>query len=886
VLPVRVFKLANGLKVAVQTDASAPLVAVSLTYRVGSLDEERGRGGFAHLFEHLMFQGTKNLPPNGISRLVETNGGVDNAYTMKTNTTYHEVLPSRALEAALWAEADRMHGLLISPRELEIEKRVVLEEMAQTYENQPYRRATDAAMGELAFTRWEASHPTIGDAADLRAATIEDVRRFYDRHYAPDNAVLALVGDVSVAQARRLVQKHFGPIPRRTRPRPAQIPEPPRGAERRARVLDPLATNPLLVLGWRLPKRGSADYWALCALAAALGGGDDSPLHQELVRSSRLALSASAHMPYWSSHSSARGEDLFGVFVTARADADLGAAAAAVEGVLARFRDEGPTAEELARAKIQLERGWLEGQQSLAERAQTLSSYAALIGDPARFWSDLSRLLKTDRAGVRRAAQRWLGERGRCRLEVVPGPPREAAAPQAPPEPPPEETRGPAAEPPAPGPERELVPPHVTRFSLSNGLDVLVVRDARLPLVEARLGLRAGRAHEGPGENALSPACEELILKGGDGRDAAAVARAFSGLGWSIGVASESEWLKLSASGLARTFDAFAVELARALTGASYPEDEIALWKENAVEELVLRRSQPSFLAEERLRAELFAGHPYGRGAADEAAIAAVDAKRLRAYHAARVRPGGAYLVLVGDVEPEAARASLERALSGWSAAAAPAEPPPLPERGGARVALVDRPGSAQATLVVAQQSALTPRDADYVAFAAANHVLGGTANSRLFENLRTRRGYTYGAYSSIEVYGRGSVWSASADVRPDAARGALDEIRAEVAALRAAPIPDEVLASTKRHLSGLFLMRVSSLDRVASYLAAIVESGRDPEQAMGTYQRRLAEVTPDSALAAARLRLIPERFVAVVVGDAAALRAQFADDAELTTRS
>jgi zinc protease len=873
VLPVRVFKLRNGLKVVVQTDRSAPLVAVSLTYRVGSLDEERGRAGFAHLFEHLMFQGTKNLPPNGISKLVETNGGVDNAYTMKTNTTYHEVVPARALEAALWAEADRMRGLLISPRELELEKRIVLEEMAQTYDNQPYRRATDAAMGALAFSRWEASHPTIGDAADLRAATLDDVRRFYDRHYAPDNAALALVGDVTLAEARRLVERHFGPIPRRSRPRRTRADEPARGPERRARVEDPLATNPLLVLGWRLPKRGSADYWALNVLAAALAGGDDSPLHHELVRASRLALSASAHMPYWSSHSNARGEDLFGVFVTARADADLDAADAAVERVLERFRRDGPTDEELARAKIQLERAWLEGLQSLGERAQTLSSYAALIGDPSGFWRDLARLLKTNRARARGAARRWLGARGRCRLEVVPGPPRTAAPPTSPPEPPPEDPREPGAAPPPPGPDRALTPPRVTRFALSNGLDVLVARDARLPLVEARLGLPAGRAHEGIGENALSPACEELLLKGGGGRDAAGVARAFSALGWSIGVSSESEWLKLSASGLARTFDAFAGELARALTEASFPDDEIELWKENAVEELALRRAQPSFLAEERLRAELFPGHPYGRGAADEDAIAAVNASRLRAYHASRVRPSGGYLVLVGDVEPEAARASLERALAGWSAGTAPAMPPALPDHGRARVALVDRKGSAQATLVVAQATALTPRDADYVAFAAANHVLGGTANSRLFENLRTRRGYTYGAYSSIEVYGRGSVWSASADVRPDAARGALDEIRAEVAALRAAPVTAETLASTKRHLSGLFLMRLSALERVASYLAAIVESGRDPVDVMGSYQRRLAAVTPETALAAVRARLDPETFIAVAVGDAATLR-------------
>ena len=186
---------------------------------------------------------------------------------------------------------------------------------------------------------------------------------------------------------------------------------------------------------------------------------------------------------------------------------------------------------------------------------------------------------------------------------------------------------------------------------------------------------------------------------------------------------------------------------------------------------------------------------------------------------------------------------------------------------------LVDRPGSAQASLIVAHTSTLTPHDPDYLAFIAANHVLGGTANSRLFENLRTRRGYTYGAYSSLEVYGRGIVWSAGADVRPDVARAALDEIRAEAERLRAERVPDEVLASSKRHLAGLFLMRLASVDRVASYLAAVVESGRDPAAVMGSYQDRLAAVTPEAALAAARSRLDPERFVSVVVGDAKILR-------------
>ena len=873
-LPTRVFKLANGLKVVVQTDASAPLVAVSLTYRVGSLDEEKGRAGFAHLFEHLMFQGTRNLPPNEVSRLVETNGGVDNAYTTKTNTTYYEVVPSWALEAVLWAEADRMRGLLISPRELEIEKRVVLEEMGQSYSNQPYRRATDVVMSELAFTRWENAHPTIGVEPDLRAATLEDVRRFYDKHYGPENAVLALVGDLTFSEARSLVRRHFGPVKRRaSRPKRPKLNEPRMSGERRARVEDPLATMPLLVAGWHAPKRGCDDYWALTVLTAVLGGGEDSPLHEELVKRSRLALSTSVHMPYWSSHSNSVGPDLFGVFVSPRADAEFAAVLAGVDRVLDRFRRRGPSEGELARAKIQLERGWLEGQQSLIDRAQTLSSYVALIGDPAGFWRDYARLLRVDARGIMLAARRWTGARGRALLEIVPGAPV-AAAPSVPrSEVPPEEPRVPGAPPPSNGPVRAPSLPKLSRFVLGNGLDVLVVRDPRLPLVEARLGLRAGRALEAAGEDGLSPACEELLFKGCAGQDAAGVARAFTGLGWAVGSAGEAEWLKLSGSGLARTFGDFSRQLARVLTTAEYPEDEVALWRENAVEELAMRRAQPSFLSEERLRAELFAGHPYGRGAVDEGLIGAVERSRLLKYHGARLRPGGGHLVLVGDLDADAARETLERAFAPWEARGSVVEPPPLPGHGPARVALVDRPGSAQACVVVAHTGPMTARDPDYLAFITANHVLGGTANSRLFENLRTRRGYTSGASSSLEAYGRGTVWSAGADVRPDAAKAALDEIRLEVERLCAEPVSPEVLASSKRHLMGLFLMRLASLDRMAGYLSAVMESGRDPAAVMGSYQERLAAVTPESALAAARARLNPARLVSVVVGDAEFLR-------------
>ena len=872
-LPASVFKLDNGLTVVVQEDRSAPLAAISITYRVGSLDEEKGRAGFAHLFEHLMFQGTANLAPNEVSRLVESHGGVDNAYTMKTNTTYHEVVPANALESVLWAEADRMRGLLISERELAVEKQVVLEELRQTYTNQPYRRATDAVMSSLAFTRWETAHPTIGDAADIRAASLEDVRKFYDRHYAPNNAVLAVAGDASVPEVRKLVKKLFGPIPRRPRPRPIGLDEPRLKGERVETVKDHLAKTPLTIVGWHTPERGSRDWWALTVVMTILGGGEDSPLHEKLVKDDRLAVSASGHIPYWSSHVAARGPDMLAFFVSGRLGAGRKAVTDSLDVVLDRFCKTGPKDDELARAKTQIERSWLEGQQSLADRAQTLSSYVALVGDPDGFWKDLDAMLKIGRADCVRAARRWLRSRGRIVLQVEPGEPVEPAPEPEAPETPAEEPRKPGLHPPAPGPARFARAPDIEKVSLSNGLTVWLARDKRLPLVEARLALRAGRVQEGAGQEALAQASEELLLKGREGEDAAAVARAYTALGWSLGASCEAEWLKLSASGLSRNLDPFIDQLAKTLNTASYPEAEVELWRENALEDLISRRAQPHFLSEERLRAELFPGHPYGRGAADEKKIAAVDSPRMRAFHAARLRPSGGHLVLVGDLNPDKTVHALERALSTWKAGTEAPSAPPLPDAGATRTIIVNRPGSAQASLIVAQTAAAGPKDPDYMSLVLANHVLGGTANSRLFENLRTRRGYTYGAYSSIELYGRGIVWSAAADCRTEVARPALEEMLSEVRELCGREIPAAALDNSRRHLRGMFLMRLSSLDRITGYLSSVAESGRDPRETIAQYEPRLAEATPQSALAAIRSRLDLKKLVTVVVGDEAALK-------------
>lgn len=873
-LPSKTFKLANGLTVVVHTDKTAPVVAVSITYKVGSMHETPGLGGFAHLFEHLMAQGTKSLLPREISRLIESNGGVRNAYTMRSNTTYHSVVPKSALKTVLWAEAERMSTLNVDDRALALEQQVVLEEMRLRYVNQAYAKARDAGMAETAFTKWENRHTTIGEPHEIRNARLEDVRAFYRKHYAPNNAVIALAGDVDEAEARELVERFYGPLaPGEIAPAP-DLSEPPI-AEGAHRVIDDkFAKVPLLMTGWRAPERGTKAYWALTVLAELLGGGDESPLYRALVKEEKLAAGVSTNFPWWTGPFNPGGPDLFGFLMPLKPGVASETALALVDRVLSQFVwGDGATSTEVEAAKARLELSWTKDLEQLIDRAKTLSSYAAMVGDVSGFSRDFAALMAVTPQDIRAAVNEWLVSKPRAIVEARPAPQLELAADPATP-PVPEQRPRPAGDPkPELDAQRAMPVPAMTRFTLSNGMKVVIVNDDRLPVVEARLSLPAGRTTEAVGEDGLSLAASDLLLSGTPGRDAAAVSAAFSKLGWKLDTERGLEHLTLKAAGLSRNAAAFFRELASVLTDASYPADEVSLWKENKAEDLKTQRAKPDFMSSERLKAEVFGAHPYGKPALSDEQLAAVTRERVTAYARRAYSPRSATLVLTGDVDPAAARTELEAAFAGWNGPAAVAAVPVLPAQGDSRLALVDRPGSKQANLTIASAIDLRPGDPDWLAFTVMNHILGGSATSRLFVNLRVDKGYTYGSYSRPQALSRGTLWTATAETRNEVAAPALEEMRKEIRRMREEPVSAEQLAAVKRYLAGLFVLKNSSIDYTADSLASYERNGQDPASELATYLARLEALTPEDIQRVARLYLDPEKMVTVVVGDAPALR-------------
>ena len=282
-LPVQRHTLANGLRVVLSADHSAPIICVAVYYHVGMRLEPRGRTGFAHLFEHLMFQGSESMAKMEIAALVQANGGNLNGSTRYDYTNYFEAMPAHTLDLALWMEADRMRGPVITQAELDNQRDVVKNEIRVNVLNRPYGSFPWIDMQAAAFTNWHNSHNGYGDMADLDAASLEDVQSFFDSYYSPANAVLVVVGDVDEAQAMELVRRYFEDIPAAPRPAPAAIEEPRQEEERRASHLDPLANKPALAISYHVPERGSREYYALGLLDQVLLQGDDSLLYQEIV---------------------------------------------------------------------------------------------------------------------------------------------------------------------------------------------------------------------------------------------------------------------------------------------------------------------------------------------------------------------------------------------------------------------------------------------------------------------------------------------------------------------------------------------------------------------------------------------------------------------------
>ena len=878
-LPTRQLTLPNGLKVFFSRDTRLPLVAVNLWYHVGPANEEPGRTGFAHLFEHLMFQGSKHTPPDSHFKMLEAAGATGvNGTTDYDRTNYFETVPANQLELALWIESDRMGYLLdtVDQAALANQQDVVRNERRQSVENQPYGIAEEA----LVHLLYPSGHPyyasVIGSHEDIQAARLDDVKQFFKRYYAPNNASLSIVGDFDPAQARALVVKYFGSLKRGAPVPPVTVQTPRITAERRMTVQDRIEL-PRVYMAWLTSPIFKAGDAEASLASIILGGGRSSRLYKKLVYDLQIAQDVSVQV-----QSLLLGSQ-FGIQATARPGHTLEELERAIDAELEAFRTRGPEAREVERARNTLETriiSRLERLGGFGGVADRLNLYDHYLGTPDYLQKDIERYRAVTPASMLAFARDQLPPSARVVVQAVRGTPdlgrvvpTPAAASPAP---------GQGAEsvnvdepwrkdPPRAGVERTYLRlPVPESVKLSNGLTLILSQRKGLPLVAANLVVRTGSDSNPPDAPGLASFTAAMLDEGTATRSAPQIADQVAQLGASLTTSSSMDASIVATMALKPHFAAALDLLADVVRRPSFPSAEIDRQRAARLGQLVQQRESANALATQVVASVLYGdGHPYGyTELGTEASVRAMTRDRMVAFWKQNFVPNNAALVVAGDISMSELRGLSEKALGEWQPGT-PVQPALVtPAPGQSRIVIVDRPGAQQTQLRVATVGAARSSP-DFAALEVMNTALGGLFSSRINMNLREVNGYTYGARSQFVFRKSAGPFVVASGVRTDVTANAVTEVIKELRGMAAAPMPADELTRAKDSLTyslpGDFETGTGAAGSFSNVY--IYNLGLD---FYAHYAEQVNAVAADQALASARKYLVPERLIVVAVGDRA----------------
>ncbi len=860
-IPFEKYVLENGLEVILHEDHTIPSVAVNVWYHVGSKNEKPGRTGFAHLFEHMMFQGSQHHDDDYFAPLQRVGGQV-NGSTNVDRTNYWENVPSEQLELALWLESDRMGFLVpaMTEERLANQKGVVQNEKREG-ENEPYAVA-DELMTKLLFpSDHPYSHTVIGSMDDLSAATKQDIADFFALYYTPNNASLCVAGDFDPAEAKALIAKYFGTIPPGRPVQRIQQWLPVMEGERRATAEDDVEL-PRLLMAWHTPALYAPGDAELGLLASVLTGGKTSRLYQALVYEQQIAQDVSA----W--QGSREIGSVFQVEATAKPGVDLARLEQAVDAELRRLFDKGVAQDELARAQTGFEVRFLRRLESVGGfggRADLLNGYNVRTGDPGFLARDLGRYRDASPADVTSAARRHLDLGRRAVLHVVPhGKP--AASDLAVDR----ETM------PAAGRERAFAPPPILTAELPGGLQLYLVEKHELPLVQVNLVVRCGWAADPPDRPGAAAMTADMLDEGTRGRDALAISDLARDLGAQLGSSSNFDGSYVSLGVLKRNLDAGLALMGDVAMHPSFPAAELERIRSQYLGRIRQESVEPEQTAATVFQKLMFGeGHPYAQplsGTGTRASVTAITREDLVRLHETYYRPNNASVVVVGDITLDEAVAAVSRAMRGWEPKSAPAVVvPPARPRAGARICLVDRPGAQQSVILLGQPG-LDRRDPDVLSLNVFNMPLGGQFMSRINMNLREDKGYTYGARTTSLTMAGGGLFLANAPVQTQYTKESVVELLKELREVRGErPLADAELAAGKNQLIKSFPLRFQTIQGIAGQLNELVLYGL-PLDDWATYRLRVEAVGADEAARMAREHIDPEAMRLVIVGDRAVI--------------
>ena len=872
------YTLANGLVVILSEDHRLPLVSTNIWYHVGPANEIAGRTGFAHLFEHMMFEGSKHVPANAHIRFLEAAGASDlNGTTDFDRTNYFETLPSNQLELALWLESDRMGYLpdKLDQASLTNQQDVVRNERRQNIENSPYGIVEEGVF-HLLFPK---SHPyhadVMGSHADIQAAKLEDVRNFFKLYYAPNNASLAIVGDFDPAQAKQWVEKYFGPLKRGTPvPKIAAV-TPPIATERRAVIHDQVELSRLYV-AWLTPpifKPGDSD----ADLASdILGGGKSSRLYKKLVYDKQIALDVSA------SQQSLTLGSVFEIVVTARPGHTAAEMEKAVDEELAAFRKNGPTQVELDRARNGIETEMIQGLERLGGFggvADRLNQYNHYLGNPDYFRQDVHRYEVETTDSVRTFAQEKLKPTSRVVVYGIPGKPDLASDVPTPKNLQKGQSSGGESvtadaawreNPPPAGPAHELNLPLPDIFKLSNGLTVYYHYRAGLPVAAANLVFRTGSGANPVDKPGLASFTSNMLQQGTQARDATQIADEAALLGTTLSSNVSMDASSVGSSSLTKNFAGVLDLISDVVLHPTFPPDEVERRRASRLAALTDERSDPETVVARTSVAALYGPRsPYGYdNTGTEASNKAMMRDDMVNFWKTNYVPNNAALVVSGNIPVEDLKALAENKFGAWKAGEILQSNIGDLESTKAKIVIVNRSG-AQQTMVRMLETGVARATPDYPALEVMNSELGGLFSSRINLNLREEHGYTYGAGSSF-VYRRPlGYFAVGGGIRTDVTAPAVTEILNEIHRMMDTQMkPDELsLAkdSQSRSLPGMFETNNGEAGALSEIFVYNLASDY-----FSTLPERLNAVTAEDAEMVAKKYLHPDQLILVCVGDRA----------------
>ncbi len=858
-IPFERFVLKNGLTLIVHEDRKAPIVAVNVWYHVGSKNEKRGRTGFAHLFEHLMFNGSENYKGEFFTPFEQAGATDQNGTTSEDRTNYFQNVPTSALDMALWMESDRMGHLLgaIDQAKLD-EQRGVVQNEKREGENQPYGKVYDFLPSRMYPPNHPYSWSPIGSMEDLDAARLEDVKEWFQTYYGAANAVLVLAGDIDAKTALEKVERYFGDIPSGP-PVTRQSEWIAKRTGRQRGVMQDRVPQARLYRLWNIPAWGSADLDYLNLASDVLATGKTSRLFKRLVYDEQIATNVLAAI------SPNEIGSTFQVYATARPGDDLAKVEKAIDEELARFLRTGPTPAELARVRTQHRAAFIRGIERIGGfggKSDVLAQGEVFGGRPDAYKESFARIAAATPAQVLAASKRWLSD-GDYTLEVLPFPEHQTVASTV------DRTRLPAV-----GPPPDAKFPELRRTTLSNGLKVVLAERASIPQVRFDLVLDAGYAADqfaAPGTANMTLA---MLDEGTTTRSSLAISEALLRLGANYGIFSRLDYSSVSLEALKENLDPSLALFSDIVLNPAFPTSDLERLKRQALAGIQQEKADPISSGLRVLPALLYGrDHAYAQpwsGAGTEAAVSRLERKDVADFHRTWFKPNHATLIVVGATTLSEIRAMLERYFGAWRPGGIPVknvgrvEPPAA-----ATVYVLDRPGSQQ-TVLLAGSVAPAKNNPAEPAIETMNAVLGGNFGSRINMNLREDKHWSYGAFTVFRDARGQRPFVVYAPVQTDKTRESAIELGKEIGGiLGPRPIEPDELEKAKSTLTLTLPGGWETMAAVSADIRSLVVYGLD-DRYFDSYADRVRGVTAAAAVAGAAEVVKPERLVWVVVGDRA----------------